>query len=436
MLVVKENLFMKSRILEFFKKDFLRNVIIMSTGTVAAQVIALILIPIITRLYGPESYGIMGTFLAIVGIIIPIAALTYPIAIVLPEKNEDALGLVRLSVYISFTLATFVFLIILFFEQNIVQLFNLSTVSSYLFLIPIVILCAGFMQVMEQWLIRTKQFGITATVAFSQSLIVNGAKVGLGYIHPVASTLIILSSLNEGIRGAMMLLLSSRTKDSLSLKFIARTNVKKVASKYRDFPFFRAPQVLINALSDNMPVMLLSVFFGPASAGFYALCRSVLKVPSSIIGKSIGDVFYPRISEAKRNGENLNKLIIKAVFALGLIGILPFGTIIVFGPSLFSIIFGSEWGIAGEYARWIGIWMFFNFVYQPCIRALPVLSAQRFHLLFTIITFIIQTTNMIIGYYIFSSDLVMIALLGSSGAILCLILILITLRISKKLEAD
>ncbi|MBO1928615.1 hypothetical protein J4731_01440 [Providencia rettgeri] len=43
--------------------------------------------PIITRLYGPEVFGILGTFTAILTVITPIAALTYPIAIVLPKSD-------------------------------------------------------------------------------------------------------------------------------------------------------------------------------------------------------------------------------------------------------------------------------------------------------------------------------------------------------------
>ncbi|CDO03670.1 colanic acid exporter [Oceanobacillus picturae] len=423
---------MNNKLARLFNKSFVRNIIIMSTGTIAAQAISLLLTPIITRIYGPESYGLMGVFIAIMGVVTPIAALTYPIAIVLPKKNKEAQSLAQLSIYISIGLAILVLLILCFFKQFIVRLFNIEEISPYLFLIPVVILCAGFFQVMEQWLIRTKQFGISAKVAFSQSLLVNGAKTGLGYLHPFATTLIILSSINEGIRAIMMLVFSKKTGKPLPFQFTKLLSLKTTAKKYEDFPLFRAPQVLLNAFSDNMPVLLLSVFFGPASAGFYTLCRSVLKVPSNLIGKSIGDVFYPRISEAKNNGENLTKLIRKAILLLGAVGIIPFGVIVAFGPWLFTFIFGAGWEVAGEYARWISLWMFFNFTYQPCIRALPVLSAQGFHLIFTVLTLLVQTSNIIIGYYIFSSDLVIIALFGSSGAILCIVLILITLRISKK----
>src|SRR5699024_11784167 len=110
----------------------------------------------------------------------------------------------------------------------------------------------------------------------------------------------------------------------------------------------------------------------------------------SLIGKSVGDVFYPRIAEAYNNDENVTNLIFKATVILAVIGIIPFGTVILFGPFLFSLVFGSDWFMAGEYARWIALWVYFMFINQPSVRSLPVLSAQAFHLKFTTVTFIVR----------------------------------------------
>ena len=38
--------------------------------------------PVITRLYGPDAFGMLGTFTATLAVVTPSAALTYPIAIV------------------------------------------------------------------------------------------------------------------------------------------------------------------------------------------------------------------------------------------------------------------------------------------------------------------------------------------------------------------
>ncbi|KXH86085.1 lipopolysaccharide biosynthesis protein [Sporosarcina sp. HYO08] len=427
---------MKSKLKKILKKPFVRNVIIMATGTAAAQGISLLLLPLITRLYGPEAYGLMGVFMAVVMIVTPIAALTYPIAIVLPKQDEIAKALIRLSLYITLGISGITLFILLLFKQPIVQLFQIEDIAPYLFLIPIVILFAGLFQVMDQWLVRTKQFGTTAKVTFLHALIVQGSKVGVGLFHPMASVLITLSALGTGIRIILLALFTKGTdiKSFFDInKNHEQVSLKAVAKTHRDFPLYRAPQTLIDAISQNLPILMLTSFFGPASAGFYTIGRTVLSVPVQLIGNSVGDVFYPRISEAGNNGENLTKLIKKATIALASVGIIPFGIVIIFGPWLFSFVFGEGWATAGEYARWIALWIFFMFINGPSIKAIPVLSLQAYQLKYSIITIIIRTTALAIGYFIFSSDLVAIALFGISGAVRTFTLTLIIIHKSKKL---
>src|SRR5699024_4514407 len=153
--------------------------------------------------------------------------------------------------------------------------------------------------------------------------------------------------------------------------------------------------------------------------------------PIQLIGNSVGNVFYQRISDAANNKESLTNLIKKATISIATVGIVPFGMIIFFGPWIFSFIFGGEWSTAGEYAQWIGLFLFCEFINKPSVKALPVLSAQRFHLNFTIIILLIRVSALAVGYYIFSSDILAIALFGVSSAILNIGLILLILKRSK-----
>lgn len=425
---------MIGKILGLTKKAFVRNVIILSSGTILAQALSLILTPVITRVYGPEAYGVMGMFNAIIAILMPVAALTYPIAIVIQKKDRDAKYLAVISIIIASLISVLTFLVIAFSKKYIVEIFNLEQIESYLFLIPLVILFSAFSQVLQQWLIRIKQFRVSARVALMESLIMNGTKVGIGLMYPVASVLVIISALGQGIRAILIGIFLKRTGEKLPFKYSDFSSMRKIANEYKDFPIFRAPQVFLNAFSDNLPVVLLSSFFGPVAVGFYTLGRNILTLPSNLIGNAIGDVFYPRISDAANNNENLTSLIKRAIISLAVVAIIPFGIIALVGPWLFSLIFGNQWGDAGEYARWISLLIFSKFIYQPCIKAFPVLSAQAFHLKFTIINLVLSAVALLIGYYIFSSDLIAIILFSFCGAFLNFTLIFITLRISKQFD--
>ena len=424
---------LREKVLNIVKKRFIRNVLILSSGTAGAQFIGILLSPVITRLYGPEAYGLMGTFMAIVAIIGPISALTYPISIVLPKDEKDAKGLVKLSLIITFVISTIVGVLLLFFNNQIITLLGIEEIGGIIFLLPIVILLAGFYQVIEQWFIRIKKFSVSAKAILIQAIVVNGSKVGIGLFYPAAAVLITFSAIQQGINALLLLLFSKGSDNRNLISSIKETvSIMRLAKKYKDFPLFRAPEVLLNAVSNSLPILILTSFFGPAAAGFYGLGRRILQLPSELIGKAVGDVFYPRISEAANNGENLTYLIRKSTLMLSVIGIFLFGIVILSGPWLFGFVFGMEWIKAGEYARWLAVWLYFGFINRPSVRALPVLNAQAFHLAYTFIMLIVRVAVLSVGFFVFNSDLLAIALLGISGAILNLGLIIITLSISKK----
>lgn len=426
---------MKNKVIRFLKKPFIRNVIILLSGTVGAQIIGMLAAPIITRLYGPEAYGMMGTFLSIISILGPIAALTYPIAIVLPKQDLYAKGLIKLSLIITIIISLLVFIIILIFHELIIAVFKIEEIAAYIYLIPVTLFFVGILQVIEQWLIRTKQFSISAKVTLWQAIIVNAGKIGVGLVYPVTAVLIFFTVFMQAIKTSLILFHLKRTNKRLLISsFKEKISILTLAKKYKDFPLYRAPEVFLNAISGSLPVLVLTSLFGPASAGFYSIGRTVLNLPSQLIGKSVGDVFYPRISEAANNNENLTMLIKKATFSLAVVGLIPYGIVIIFGPWLFGFVFGQDWERAGEYARWIALWSYFGFLNRPSVISLPVLSAQKLHLNYTILMLVTRIVVLFIGFYIFKSDLVAVALFGISGALLNIGLILITSFLSRKFD--
>src|SRR5699024_11867887 len=129
---------------------------------------------------------------------------------------------------------------------------------------------ASIVQIIEQWLIRTKQFRINAKITFLQALVVNGSKTGIGIISPVAPVLIILTALENAFKVGLMTLI---TKE-ISLKNIRKfkqnsINTKIIMKKYNDFPKYRETQEFLNCISKRLHVLLLSAFYSLSSFGYY-----------------------------------------------------------------------------------------------------------------------------------------------------------------------
>ena len=63
----------------------------------------------------------------------------------------------------------------------------------------------------------------------------------------------------------------------------------------------------MNTLSSNLPSLLLTYYFNPAIAGFFAFGYRLLTYPLSIIGSAFSQVFFQRGAEASHEN-NLNKI--------------------------------------------------------------------------------------------------------------------------------
>lgn len=419
--------------MSIYKSQSARSVAIVIAGTAISQFIAVASSPVITRLYGPENFGLLSLFMAIVSILGPLTALTYPMAIVLPRQDHEAKAIFRLSLFLAIGISSLFGFIFYFWGEYLFELLNAKELTTYSLLIPFSMLFGVVLQIGNQWLIRKKNYKIVATNSVAQSFFLSTAKIGVGYISPTAIALIFITSLTSALNAGILMI--SIRKIAKSAPKVA-TNSEKVhlrylAKKYLDFPVYRAPQVLINTISQNLPVMILATLFGMSSAGFYGIARTLLSMPIALISQSVGSVLYGRMSEAVHSGENLTKLIVKSTAALALIGIIPFSLIFAFGPWIFSFIFGVEWMLAGEYARWLALMSFFGYLNRPSVVAIPIFRMQSWLLKYELFSTISKIFALYIGFFVFRSDVAAIAIFSTFGALTYIYLILQVINISR-----
>jgi len=430
-----ENFFLSLK--KFYKSKYFRNIFSLFTGTAFAQIIAFAFYPIITRLYDPVAFGIYGVFTAITAVAVPVASLTYPTAIVIPEKDEEAVNIAKLSLAITLFLAIILTIIILFFQEPLLNNFNLTEIGPYLILVPGVMFFSAIYRIHREWFIRKTEFKIIALLTFLYSLFLSVTITSVGYFIPTATMLILVYAVGYIFQTGMFAFASNRKRENpinirdLIPNFEQIKKLKIAALKYRDFPLYKAPQLIIQYVSQGLPVLMLSALFSPASAGLYTLCSAVLKKPGSLIGKSVDDVFYSKFATVNHAGGDRQKLLIKTTLGLAAIGIIPFGLIIIFGPWIFETIFGNDWRAAGEYARWLSIFVYFLFCSKPSKRAVAVLEIQEILLIYQVVSLVTSFTAIYMGYLYLNDSLFSIIYFSIANSILYGLLILYVIFKSK-----
>lgn len=402
----------------FARKPFVRNVATMASGAAAAQAIALIFAPFITRLYGPDVLGVQGVFISIATFIAPVAALLYPMAIVLADDDREAISLCWLSAIIATGICVVLTLLLFLFGGEMLESLDAGEIAGLAYLIPLYALSSVISSVAAQWLIRKAAFGATAVVSVMQSLVVNLLKLGQGMVNPSAVALVAITIVG-GLLNAVLMLLGLRktlaTMAGAPVSVDSAPGLRAVARRYRDFPLVRAPQVLINAASQLLPILMLAGYFGAASVGHYALATMVLALPAKLLGESVAQVFFSRISATIRAEGNVRGLIVKVTAAMALGGALPLLVVVAAGPGLFEFAFGDEWRTAGVYAQWLSVWLFFQFINRPAVAAIPSLNLQGGLLIYEFFSSGTKLLALYIGYFLYQSDVVAIALFSVVG---------------------
>ncbi|WP_176817119.1 lipopolysaccharide biosynthesis protein [Franzmannia pantelleriensis] len=416
------------------KSKFARNVAIVASGTAGAQAITMAFSPVITRLYGPEAFGVLGTFTAILAILTPLAALSYPIAIVLPRHDADALGLVKLSLGIAVAMSLLAGLILTLFQTQIVDVFNLHTVEPFILFLPLAMLFTASMSVMNHWVARKKLFNIKARVAVLQALWLNTAKAGIGLVAPLATVLVVLTAMSSALHSAMLFFAVQKNEKSQAFSGVPgkEKNWQKKIKNYRHLAFYRTPQEMLSASSQSLPVVFIASMFGPAAAGFYALGNMVLMMPSSLVGNSVKEVVYPKMAEKMNENLSVTGLLVKATLSLMLIGLFPLTIIVLSGPWLFGIVFGSDWTVSGQYAQWIALLVFFNLSNKPSIASIPILHLERAILVYSVVATFLRLSSIWVAYYLWGSDLSAVAFFSITCSISYIVLLAIVFIASVK----
>lgn len=420
--------------MSFLNGRFVRNVAAVAGGAALGQMILVLASPLITRLYGPESFGTWGVFNSVAMVIIPVSSLAYSTAIVLPRTDDEAQALVRVSVLCITVVSLLTTIVFLVFQQPLASLLGLPKGSSSLMgLVGVYVFVNAVGIVGQQWIMRKRAFGSLAVTNGGYSVFTAGAQIAAGVLFPSGLALVVANISGRTLHTLLLSLIAlnrnlvgrSPSAEVRETREGTAATARSVASSYRQFPLYRAPQVLLDGASQALPIAILSASFGPGVAGFYALCRTVLALPGQIIGNAVGDVLYPRIAEAFRNGQPLSSLLFRASAMLALATAAPFLVVVAFGPMLFGFVFGDEWRDAGLYAQWMSLWLWSMVSNRAAIQAIHVLSLQRFHLVYTILTISTRAGVLLVSVSLFNSALVSIATFSVLGVCTNLTLIAI-----------
>ena len=373
------------------KNKFARNVSVLVSGTTGAQILLILAVPFLTRLYTPEDFGILAVYASLLAFIIVIASLRYELAIPLPKNEVDATNITFLSLLLIIVITIITGIMVSFFGTSIAKLLNVPILVNYFWLLPVGVFFSGIYSVFNYHSIRRKRYKTIAYTEFIKAIISIMAQFAAFKLGSIG---LLLGQVIGQIIGALALARSSLKMSNF--KQIKWNRIHQMANRFRQFPIFSTWNSLLNTTGLYLPSLILAIFFGPATAGLYSIANRVLNLPASIIGRAVGQVFFGDASKVNRE-KNLGAFMTKILEKLFSISIPPAIFTILIAPSFFSLVFGDEWKIAGEFASLMVPWVILSFIFSPISTLFVVMEKQKQFFLMQVILLLVRLLAFLFG---------------------------------------
>jgi len=366
------------------------------TGTTIAQAIPIAISPILTRLYTPEDFGVFALFVAITSIFGSIANGRYELAIMLPRKDEDAINIMALGFIINVVLSLFLLFVVIVFHDNILNVLNNKEISPWLYLVPISVFLMGLFNLLNYFNNRKKFYKDLAKANVYKSIGMAIVQLSLGFLKAGAFGLISGQIFSQIISNTKLFL---NIKKLNLFKEIKKIKIIALGKRYIDFPKFSMWAILANTLAVQLTNILISSFYGIKTLGFYSLAQRMLGMPSSLIGASIGQVFFEEATKEKQKTGKAIKTFNSTLKKLLIISIPSFAFLYFIIEDLFAFIFGEEWRIAGKYAQIIIPLFAIRFVVAPLSNINNIFELQKIALLWQLVLLILSISCLYFSYF-------------------------------------
>ena len=403
--------------------SFIKNVLIVMSGTALAQTIGFALTPVISRLFTPADFGVFGSFNAVAGVIAAGITLEYSQAILLPKEKSDAFDLFFISCLSTIIITLLCAVACLIAPSSLLGIIKAPGVWV-LALLVFTIMVAGFNVSLQSWCIRVKAFKQTSSSQVVRSLSSNSMQIGFGFFK-AGSIGLIVSSVLADLFASINLLRVVYVDFKTSTHNISWHRIKKLAKEYRDFPLYATSSNIINSLSMGLPVLLLTNYFGIVVAGAYAFGERILSAPMGLILRALRQVLFQKAAETDHHGGSLLDLYIRITTGLFALAVLPSVILFIWAPSIFSFIFGYKWLAAGQYASSLIIWLAFMFCNLPSVLFARILRLQRQLFIYDIVLLAARTMALVMGgiYLTASRTIFLFSIIGAIMNIIFIVII-------------
>ena len=394
------------------QSTFVSDVFKLLTGNAVCRVLGWLVFPLVVTLYSPDDFGVWGAFVAIVGIPGVVGCLCYDLAIMLPERDEEAANLLGLGVLIALGVAALTLVLMLLAGEFVSR--HLHVPASYLFLAPACVFIVGLNRALSSWAARGRRFGLMAAARAAADALIRAAQVGAavaGFKHAGG----LISATCLGYVATSLLLgvpVWTRHRELFCQSVRPRAMLKEL-KRYRKFPLVHAWGLLLNGITSALPRFALNTFFSPTIAGYFEVAYRLVSRPANLLARAAAQVFYQRASARHARGESLVRLVEEVCRRMAAFSIVPMFVLAWAASDVCALGF-QQYRESARYVALMYPMLVAVFISQPMAQLFLVFQRQGLLLLLSVAILVSRLAALTFGGYL-GSPVVAVSLFSLVG---------------------
>lgn len=355
------------------------------SGNVVAQLIPLVFLPLLARLYTPEDFGHFAFFVALSSMLSLVACGRYEVALISAPCPRQKQHLFNLAFYcaLGFSLVL----------AAVLQLLAL------LIAIPALV----------QWCLPLSVFSVALfnLLSYFHNDQQNYRRLTLMLVFRAASWVALCVVLKQSAQGlSYAFLLSYAAVALFHLKLFRHKlhspwqqalRLGAVAKRYRHFLWFNSPHAILTSFNLNVPALSMTYFQFTAALGAYSQANKVMVTPWQVIASALYRVFYKTCAQRQQQKQRILPLIGRflGLYALAIAPI--FIAAHYLSETLFVWFLGPDWELAGSVAVALLPWIYFRAIGGFMAFVPLLLSWQKWALYYELLYTLALASSLIYG---------------------------------------
>jgi O-antigen/teichoic acid export membrane protein len=352
-----------------------KNILTVLSGAVLAMAIGMIGLPVLARLYDPADFGRFQIYVSIINVLLMLVAFRYELGLLSAEPGKDYTSLLGAALRLCVLTSGAVLIVTALGHPWLSERFPEASVVMWC--LGPGLLIAGVFQTVTFLPMRYRDYRVSAEYKIVQSRSFVGISLAVALL-PLPGIGLIFGDVAARGLAAWRILSRAPRGELQAARETSRHESVDALKRHVTLPMFTLPGTLISAIAAALVPFAFASLFDLNVAGQYSLVERFVITPVGAVGIALYQVYTGELSHSIREQptEVLRKFrrLVRWTVAVAVAGACV-GWLVL--PTLFPLLFGARWTLAGELAAVAMPMVAVGFVVTPINMVLQIAKARK-----------------------------------------------------------